>query len=249
MSFGLPESWSELSQRELSMVFRTMERNPEPEQAKLAILLHLTGMEISYREIGAWRCKVRAMCEGKDTTVSFLIDSEAMAWMIEQLGWLDTPGIAPVRLHEMISQGWSRVTALPAEMHGVKFSTYLIAENCFQGVMMSRTDEAVQQLASTLYPGLKRKLEKWEQLMVIHWWTQVKGMFADLFPHFFKPSGGDEGGDAPDMRNIMDNQIRALTGGDITKEAEVLAMDTWRALTELEAKAKEAEDFKKSMKK
>jgi hypothetical protein len=69
-------------------------------------------------------------------------------------------------------------------------------------------------------------------------------MLADLFPHFFKPGGA--GDDSPDMRAIMDNQIRALTGGDITKEAEVLAMDTWRALTELNAKAKEAEDFKKS---
>ena len=249
LSFGLPESWAELSQRELSMVFRTLERNPEPEQAKLAVLLHLTGMEISYREIGAWRCKVRALCEGKDSTVSFLIDHEKMAWMIEQLDWLMRPGIVPVRFHEMISQGWSRVTALPADMHGVKFSTYLIAENCFQGVMMSRTDEAVQQLAATLYPGMKRKLEKFEQLMVIQWWAQVKGMFADLFPHFFKPSGDAEGGDTPDMRAIMDNQIRALTAGDITKEKEVLGMDTWRALTELNAKAKEAEEFKKSMKK
>lgn len=249
LSFGLPESWQELSQRELAMVFRTLERNPEPEQAKLAVLLHLTGMEISYREIGAWRCKVRAHSEGQDSTISFLVDREKMAWMIEQLDWLTTPGIMPVRLHEVISHGWSRVTALPAEMHGVKFSTYLIAENCFQGVMISKTDEAVQQLAVTLYPGLKRKLDKWEQLMVIQWWAQVKGMFADLFPHFFKPSGDAVGGDTTDMRSVMDNQIRALTGGDITKEKEVLDMDTWRALTELDAKAKEAEEFKKSMKK
>lgn len=248
LSFGLPQAWHELSQRELAMVFRAMERNPEPSQAKLAVLLHLTGMEISYREVANWRCKVRAVCEGKDTTLSFLLSREEMAWMIEQLDWLETPGIIPVRLQELTSKGWERVTALSADMHGVKFSTYLIAENCFQGVLMSRSDDAVQQLAATLYPGLERTLEAWEQLMVLQWWAQVKGMFADLFPHFFKP-GGDGEGDTPDMRTIMDNQIRALTGGDITKEAEVLAMDTWRALTELNAKAKEAEDFKKSMKK
>ena len=85
--------------------------------------------------------------------------------------------------------------------------------------------------------------------MVIHWWAQVKGMFGDLFPHFFKTAGAADGSEAPDMRTIMDNQIRALTGGDITKEKDVLDMDVWRALTELDAKAKEAEDFKKSMKK
>ena len=34
-------------------------------------------------------------------------------------------------------------------------------------------------------------------------------------------------------------QIRALTKGDITKEKEILSLDTWRALTELNAQAKE----------
>ncbi len=248
LSFVLPKAWHELSQRELAMVFRSMERNPEPSQAKLAVLLHLTGLEISYREVSNWRCKVRVVREGQAATVSFLLSCEEMAWMIEQLDWLGTPGIVPVRLQELTSKGRERVTALTADLHGVKFSTYLIAENCYQGVLMSRSDEAVQQLATTLYPGLKRTLKAWEQLMVLQWWAQVKGMFADLFPHFFKP-GGAEDGDTPDMRTIMDNQIRALTGGDITKEKEVLDMDVWRALTELNAKAKEAEEFKKTMKK
>lgn len=43
----------------------------------------------------------------------------------------------------------------------------------------------------------------------------------------------------------MNAQIRALTAGDITKEARVLEMDCWRALTELDAKAKEAEEMRK----
>ena len=43
----------------------------------------------------------------------------------------------------------------------------------------------------------------------------------------------------------MNAQIRALTGGDITKEEAVLSMDTWRALTELDAKAKEVDAFKR----
>lgn len=50
------------------------------------------------------------------------------------------------------------------------------------------------------------------------------------------------------LRTAMNAQIRALTGGDITKEEAVLSMDTWRALTELEAKAKEAEDIKRQTK-
>ena len=41
----------------------------------------------------------------------------------------------------------------------------------------------------------------------------------------------------------MNAQIRALTKGDVTKEAEVLALDTWRALTELNVQAKEYKEL------
>ncbi len=40
-----------------------------------------------------------------------------------------------------------------------------------------------------------------------------------------------------------------MTGGDVTKEEEILHIDTWRALTELDAKAKEADEFNQKMKK
>ena len=41
----------------------------------------------------------------------------------------------------------------------------------------------------------------------------------------------------------MNAQIRALTKGDITKERDILNMDTWRALTELDALAREYEEI------
>ena len=40
-------------------------------------------------------------------------------------------------------------------------------------------------------------------------------------------------------------QLRALTDGDVTKEKEVLRLECWRVLTELEAKAREAEELEK----
>ena len=43
------------------------------------------------------------------------------------------------------------------------------------------------------------------------------------------------------------SKIRRATA-DITKEEAVLSMDTWRALTELDAKAKEVEDTKRQTK-
>lgn len=51
------------------------------------------------------------------------------------------------------------------------------------------------------------------------------------------------------LQEAMDAQIRALTKGDITKEAEILALDTWRALTELNAQAREYKQLQSQLKK
>ena len=41
----------------------------------------------------------------------------------------------------------------------------------------------------------------------------------------------------------MNAMIRALTGGDVVKEEKVLAIETHRALIELNEKAREAREF------
>ena len=51
------------------------------------------------------------------------------------------------------------------------------------------------------------------------------------------------------LQTAMDNQIRALTKGDVTKETEVLNTDTLRALTELNAMAREYQDLERESKK
>ena len=43
-------------------------------------------------------------------------------------------------------------------------------------------------------------------------------------------------------------QVRALTDGDITKQQAVFETDCWAALTELDEKAREAEEYKEKMK-
>ena len=88
-----------------------------------------------------------------------------------------------------------------------------------------------------------RHLSKIEETNVFYWFTSIKRYFASMFTHFFQQVEDDSL--APKavtlayLQNNMNTQIRALTGGDITKEKEVLEMDCWRALTELNAKAKD----------
>lgn len=239
INFDLPKGWHELNQSELAMVMRCKARQEEPHQAKFAVLLHLTGLKVLRREDANWVCTVPI---GEKKPKRFLLDPELLPGLLEGLNWMDDPGEVPVRLDTLHG-----AEAIPVRLHGVPFTNYLQCENCYQGILQSQKEEAVQHLATLLYPGLHNKLAVWEQLLVIQWWAQLKSMFAALFPHFFKPSG--EAGGAPDMMEVMNNQIRALTGGDVTKEEEILNIDTWRALTELDAKAKEADEFNQKMKK
>ena len=51
------------------------------------------------------------------------------------------------------------------------------------------------------------------------------------------------------LRGAMLAQVRALTAGDVTKEQTVLNVDTWTALDELNAKAREARELEKIYKK
>lgn len=46
-----------------------------------------------------------------------------------------------------------------------------------------------------------------------------------------------------DLRVVTDAQLRLLTDGDVTKEDAVRRVDCKRALTELNAKAKEAREM------
>lgn len=99
-------------------------------------------------------------------------------------------------------------------------------------------------LTNTL-PGLFAAWKRWGFERGIHY---VIGRRPPMFSHFFQPLTTD--GSTPlspslqQLQESMDTQIRALSGGDITKEKAVLEMDCWRAMSELNAKAKDYEEIK-----
>ena len=87
-------------------------------------------------------------------------------------------------------------------------------------------------------------------MSVFYWFASVKDLFARLYPHFFQTAsqpdnllGGSRLPSGAQIQQAVNAMIRALTKGDITKEREILALDTHRALTELDAQAKEYKEF------
>ena len=101
-------------------------------------------------------------------------------------------------------------------------------------------------MAAVLYAKEDISPDASETLGIFYWWATVKDMVSAMFPHLFSTTTGDD--QAPptydEMRRTIDTQLRALTKGDITKERDILSMETMRALTELDAQAREYEEIK-----
>ena len=165
---------------------------------------------------------------------------------MEELAWLDHPPPVPVRTAKLYGHA-----AVNAYLHGLSFEHYLIAENCFQGWLASQSAEPLEDMAAILYPSEEERppLNAGQCYGIALWWTGVKSLFSQEFPDLFRPAEAEGDASAGNMSEAMNAQIRALTAGDITKEQTVLAADCWRALTELNAKAREAREFNERIKK
>lgn len=238
INVSLPTGWDMLSQEELRRVYEVMASvNRDRATRQFAVFRSLTGAKVEARFEGRFQLRFRA---GK-RTCRVWVSPEDMAEQLECLAWLDTPGGVPVRLER-----WSTPKspkAVDACLHGVSFGHYIQLENLYQGFLATRDPEAILSMAKLLYPGLvpKRVPTDAQILNLLSWVVAIKAHFSAAFPNFFKPAG--RGGAAPSMLEVMNNEVRALTGGDVTKEEAIFETDCWRALTELDFKAKEAEEF------
>lgn len=159
--------------------------------------------------------------------------------MIRQLEYVDSYETMNVRLESI--QGLKAVDSL---LHGVRFHDYLQMEKYYQGYLATNQGMYALGLARLLYPGQLETIDEAELAGCVMWYSYIKKQFARFFPHFFKPSPVVSG-KTVNMLEQINAQIRALTDGDITKEQAVYDKDCWRALTELDAKARDAEELRK----
>ena len=133
----------------------------------------------------------------------------------------------------------------------ITFEEYLCMEKYYQRFHSTGNDDAIDVLASFLYrnPDFSRPAELTltpaERLATLAWFAHVKVVMSHAFPHFFRRTESDDDISELSMLQSFNVQLRALTDGDVTKETLVKQTDCWRALTELDAKAREAEEFKR----
>ncbi len=236
----LPKSWEELSQAELLHVYKIITTLSVEDKESIPFILfrYFACCRVISNKNDSFKC--RFVVKTKSGGVRRVLCNISATHLAELLGSWDfftNPGMIPVRL-----EFWDGVKAVNAELHGIAFSDYLQIENFYQGFITSHNIDALYGAARLLYPGIDVKsIDEVCIYNILQWLVQIKGMFAHLWPNFFKPASC--GSETPSMLEIMNAEIRALTGGDVTKEAEIYQIDCWRALTELDFKAKEAEEF------
>lgn len=250
-----PTSWREMSQEQLRFVLRLLALYADKTIIKTMMFVRFCGIEVIKRTRHGWQCKVGV--DGKPSVV--YLEKWQIQSFIHQFDYIDQLEDMDCRLDAVCG-----LHAADALLHGVPFGDYLMAEKYYQIYLSNHNDEMLDMLGCWLYaddnglhPGEERDglkndmdlvLQPEERLGVLVWYQHVKMVLSDRFPNFFRKVDSDDGDFTITGREIESQyniQLRALTDGDPTKEDAVLALDCWRALTELDAKAREAKEIEK----
>ena len=233
----VPRGWHELDDKQLRYLFGLLADEYSSAEIRTLCLFRWAELKVQYCHNSHFVVRL-----GKD---DFTLSATDVADAIETMKWLDEIPSYPVRLSHI-----GKFTALQADFLSVPFETFIFCDNLYQGYLHTKDDSLIDEMIKVLYNGCNSKILPLERISTFYWFASLKQYFSKTFHHFFQQTGGTDGNLLGSAKSIgeqvqeaMNAQIRALTKGDITKEKGVLAMDCWRALTELNAQAKEFEEL------
>ena len=240
LNFTLPDSWELLTQEQLYYVLFALVRFNAIE-VRTYLFIRFSGIEVVRHVADGWVCRVTT---DKGVEVDFFLHT----WQIESFSRCFDFVFESPRTPQYL-RALGEFEAVDKLLRKVPFKEYLTIENCYQGYLCTHEDKRLTSMATLLYANDAGRhphpdmVTPEYRLSSFLWYTAVKRQLMQYFPFLLKPAGEGESSEIPDMRAVMNAQIRALTGGDITKEKEVMSMDCWRALTELNEKAREQQEF------
>lgn len=244
-SVDLPREWTALTQSQLRYVITLMAQGRTPDD----IAAHLT--------LRLMPPYVRAHTRVSD-----------LALAAGSLAWVAEPPRRPVRPETL-----ERRRGLPADLMGTKLIDWLTIQNLITACQQSRAFAAIAahegrrrhlhsaaepvadaprplyDLIAALYPRPRNRrvtpppitVTRYAALAVTLWISGLMELMRETFPHLYARAAESDA--APDMREVMEAQIRALTRGDVTKRDAVLETETWAALAELDAQARESQEM------
>lgn len=233
LKISTPKSWQELTPPQLRYILTLQAQGIPSGTIQVSAFLHFAGLKIYKTEGDCLRLRAGMKV--------YRVKASDIAMAAMALDFITDPPTHPQLLTELAGK-----QAKDAELHGVPFAHYLQIENYMQQYIRTKDATLLTPVLALLYEDNPQEedIDATARYMVLHWYNGLKPFLAQTFPDLFRPVSGAEG-EEPDLREIMLAQIRALTGGDVTKEEQVLNVDTWTALAELNAKAREAKEVNK----
>ena len=237
LKLDVPTSWQELSEEQQRKVLEEL-GSTYPTLAKTRMVMYFSGIHIKERNGSELICYL-------DNGHVFVMQTWQWHWLVERMSFVDSyKGYRPL-------PNIGRLQPVEEMLHDVPFKAYLAMEKYYQGFLRNKNTELLEKLGRLMYMdgeeyNQAQHFSEGERLNCFLWFANTKESLVKFFPNYFKPAGSNNGKVTQyDILAQMNMQIRALTGGDITKEKEVLDMDCWRALTELDAKALDAIEIRK----
>lgn len=240
LTVRLPSSWQSLTDAQLYYVYGLTADNMSLAQMKTYCFFKFSGVNVLRRTADGYVVS--------DGVRQVRATPEAIARCLRSLDWLGSLPNYPVRISRI-----RRNDAVDAALHGVSFGEYVALDNMYQGYLHGQDDSLLVEMAKILYQTDNLRLNRAQRISVFYWFASVKALFANTFPSFLQPAGvltpdnllAGGASVGQQVTDAMNAQIRALTKGDVTKEHEVLSLDVWRALTELDAQTKEYNELKR----
>lgn len=235
LNLTLPTNWQLLSDKQLRFVFYLLSSDYTLPQLKTICLLKWGHLRVDHREGAIFVLRRKKKL--------YPVSANQISEAANTLNWLGDIPRQPVRLSRI---GVYR--AFNANLQELPFGDFISLDNLYQGYLQTKNDQLLQEMGRILYHAPRLRFTKLERLSVFYWFASVKLLFAGMFRFLFKsysPTDEPRMLSFQQLQEAMNAQIRALTNGDITKEKAVLSLDTWRALTELDAKARDFEQLKK----
>ena len=244
MEFTIPKRWEELTQEQLRYVLRLLWQYSDladgQQRVLAAAFLYFCGTEVIRRTDQGWLCRQR------ESEKVWILDPDLLPSLLQSVEWLTDTEQMNVRIEQV-----GDCKAVDFELQELPFGKYLEAENNFQSYLQSKKESCLVELAKILYlvpdgsegPGFAEE----DLLGAFLWFNAAKQLLGRMFPNFLKPAG--ESVEPVTQESLIEAtraQIRLLTKGDVTKQKYILEeTDTWTAMAELDALAKEAEEIKR----
>jgi hypothetical protein len=259
-----PKSWKELNEKQLIYISWLFSQNDFTEEEILTYaFVRFCGLKVSspqpfstdkkknFEEKKRWFKK-------KNFILS--LDEQEVLWFSKQFKYL-TSGIDEViPLRKM-----SGKTHVDLRLRNVPLRQYLAIENYYQAFIFKKNPIFLDRLCACFYTNRKKfsdsNTEKFSRRFarlpfhmrytVFLWYIGLKKVLKNHFPNYFIEMEVDptETPTPPNMRKQIENMMRSLSSGDVTKVNDIYDVDTWSALAELDAKALEYKIMKSKIKK